>query len=171
MFDINYWLKQAPHISFGPEVLFIILGAIFILLWGLSLGRTRALVSLLSIYIAYVLMISFPYLSYVNRALNLKYDIEYVKVGLFFAVYIVVFGIFNKSLVKVRLSMKETSTVTVGIISLLQLCLLVSIVVNITQSIFLDRIPDYLAPFFLGQQALFTWFVLPILVILFIKKD
>ena len=170
-FNIDYWLKQAPHISLGPEVLFFILAIIFILLWGLSLGRTRALVSLLAIYIAYVLETTFPYLSYVNDRLNLKYDMSYVKIGLFFAVYIIVFAILNGSLVKKRLTMGETSVLLVGLISILQLGVLVSIIINNLPAPALTKIPLYLAPFFLGQQALFIWFALPIVVILFIKKD
>ena len=159
------------NLNLGPEVLFFILAVIFILLWGLSLGRTRAFVSLLAIYIAYVLETGFPYLSQVNSALNLKYDTAYVKIGLFFAIYILVFAILNSSLVKKRLTIKESSIVIVGLVSLLQLGLLISIISNSLPSLIIKQVPAYLLPFFLGQQALFIWFVLPIVAALFIKRD
>src|SRR3989344_3856179 len=132
------------RLSFGPEVLFFLLGVIFFLIWGLSLGRTRALVSLLSIYIAFVLKSTFPYFEYVSRSLNLKYDIKFIEIGLFFAAYIIVFAILNRSLVKVRLSMKETSLLLVGLISVLQLGLLISIIANNLPQDVIDRIPAYL---------------------------
>ena len=96
----------------------------------------------------------------------------YVKIGLFFAIYILVFGILNKSLVKKRMTLAETSVIMVGFVSLLQLCLLISIIVNNIPLSVTKQIPAYLLPFFIGQQALFAWFVLPVaLILLFIKKD
>lgn len=172
-FDLNRFIAIADVniLDFGPEVLFFMLGVIFVLIWGLSLGRTRALVSLLAIYIAYVLETTFPYLNMVYDAFNLKTDENLLKIGLFFAAYIIVFGILNKSLVKVRLSMKETSIATVGLISMLQLGLLISIIANTLPQDLISKIPAYLLPFFVGQQALFAWFLLPVMVILFLKKD
>ena len=172
-FDFNRIIPiiDVNIIDFGPGVLFFLLAVVFILIWGLILGRTRALISLLAIYIAYVLKATFPYLEYANKSLNLKYDIKFIEIGLFFAAYIIVFAILNRSLVKVRLSMKETSLLLVGLISVLQLGLLISIIANNLPQDFIDRIPAYLLPFFLGQQALFGWFVLPIIATLFIKKD
>lgn len=172
-FDLNRFIAIADVniLDFGPEVLFFLLGVIFVLIWGLSLGRTRALVSLLAIYVAYVLEITFPYLNQVYGAFNLKADENLLKVGLFFAAYIIVFGILNKSLVKVRLSMKETSLATVGLISILQLGLLISIIANTLPQDLISKVPVYLLPFFVGQQALFAWFLLPVIAILFIKKN
>ena len=165
------FLSSFSNLNLGPEVLFFILGVIFVLLWGLSLGRTRSLVSLLAIYIAYVLETGFPYLTQVDKALNLKYDMAYVKIGLFFAVYILVFAILNGSLVKKRLTMGESSIVIVGLVSLLQLGLLLSIIANNLPELIKKQVPAYLLPFFIGSQALFAWFVLPVVAVLFIKKD
>src|SRR3989344_8586837 len=172
-FDFNRIIPiiDVNIIDFGPGVLFFLLGVIFVLIWGLSLGRTRALVSLLSIYIAFVLKSTFPYFEYVSRSLNLKYDIKFIEIGLFFAAYIVVFAILNKSLVKVRLSIKETSIFIIGLISVLQLGLLISIISNDLPQQFISKIPASTLPFFFGPLALFVWFFIPIIAILFIKKD
>ena len=48
----------------SSQMLFGLLFLIVILLWGFSLGRTRALVSLLSIYIAFVIEEAFPYVGH-----------------------------------------------------------------------------------------------------------
>ncbi len=172
-FDPSRFLSLADMniLNFGPGVLFVALGVIFVLIWGLSLGRTRALVSLLAIYIAFVLESAFPYLDYVSSLLNLKAEEGLLRVGLFFAVYILVFGILNSSLVKVRLSMKETSIFLVGLISMLQLGLLISIIVNILPAGMITKIPGVLLPLFSGAQPLFFWFLLPVIAILFIRKD
>lgn len=158
-------------VDLGPQVLFFTLGVIFILLWGLSLGRTRALVSLLAIYIAYVLETLFPYLSYINDGLNLNYDISFIRIGLFFAIYIIVFAILNGSVVKARLTMGETSLAIVGLISALQLGLLTSIIVNNLSAVILRQAPEFILPFFYGQQALFAWFLAPVISLLFIRKN
>ena len=157
--------------NFGPGVLFFLLGVVFVLVWGLSLGRTRALVSLLAIYIAYVLEIAFPYLAHVSNIFGLKAGDGLLRIGIFFAAYIVVFAILNSSLVKVRLSMKESSVVIVGLISMLQLGLLISIIFNTLPATMLKQIPPSVMPFFSGNQALFFWFLLPVIALLFIRKD
>ena len=158
-------------LSFGPGVLFFMLGVIFVLVWGLSLGRTRALISLLAIYIGYVLETTFPYLEYLNNLFNFKTNRVFLKVGLFFVTYIIVFGILNKSLVKVRLSMKETSVFLVGLISMLQLTLLISIIVNMLPVDMLLKVPAHVMFVFSGNQQLFFWSLLPIIAVLFIKKN
>ncbi len=170
-FNTDFLAGLFANWTLGPEILFIILGIVFILIWGLSLGRTRALVSLLAIYIAYVIETLFPYLSYINDGLNLNYDISFIRIGLFFAAYIIVFAILNGSVVKVRLTMGESSLMIVGLISMLQLGLLISIIINNLSAAILRQAPEFILPFFYGQQVLFVWFLIPIASLLFIKKD
>ena len=58
--NLNLATSSNFNFNFSPSGLFAILVLIFLLLYGLSLGRTRALISLLGIYIAYAIMSVFP---------------------------------------------------------------------------------------------------------------
>jgi len=161
------------NFNFGPSGLFAILGLIFLLLYGLSLGRTRALVSLLGIYIAYAIMSVFPYLDRLHDLIGISPELYITRVGLFLFVYIIVFAVLNGSLVKSRLTIKDSSFFSVSIISFLQLGLLITIITNIV-SISALKTPEnlsYFAEYFSTNEALFYWFLAPIVVVLFMRRD
>lgn len=160
------------NFNFGPSGLFAILGLIFLLLYGLSLGRTRALLSLLGIYIAYAIMSVFPYLDLLHDAIRISPELYITRAGLFLCVYIIIFGILNRSLVKGRLTLKDASFVSVSVISILQLGLLITIITNIVPVSALKTSGNlaYLFEYFSTNEALFYWFLVPILVISFMKR-
>ncbi len=161
------------NFNFGPSGLFAILGLIFLLLYGLSLGRTRALISLLGIYVAYAITSVFPYLDRLHDLIKVSPELYITRVGLFLFVYVIVFVVFNHSLVKSRLTLKDASFLSVSIISVLQLGLLITIITNIVPvSAFkisgnLSGITEY----FSTNEALFYWFLAPIVVVSFMKRD
>ena len=156
--------------SFGPTTLFGVLALVFLLLYGLSLGRTRALISLLGIYIAYAIMSVFPYLDWLHELINISPELYVTRVVLFLFVYVAVFLILNKSLVKNRLTIKEASFFAVSVISVLQLVLLITIITNIVPvSVF--KVSNNLTQYFATHEALFYWFIVPIVVISFMKKE
>lgn len=161
------------NFNFGPSGLFAILGLIFLLLYGLSLGRTRALVSLLGIYIAYAIMSVFPYLDRLHDLIKVSPELYITRVGLFLFVYVIVFIVLNGSLVKDRLSIKDASFFSVSIISFLQLGLLITIITNIVPVSAL-KVPDNLsgfAEYFSTNEALFYWFLVPIVVVSFMRVN
>lgn len=153
----------------GPQVLFMGLLLVFLLLYGLSLGRTRALVSLLGIYIAYVFNATFVYFSELYKWIPLK-DTNLIRVATLLAVYLVVFYILNRSLVKARLTLKEASFFSVFIISVLQLGLLISIITNTLSPEMLGYFSGPFLSYFSTKSALFYWAIAPILVLIFLKK-
>lgn len=167
-------IPSISSFSLGPEMLFGVLALIFILLYGLSLGRTRALVSLLAIYIAYSIQSVFPYLDRLHDLLSISPDLYITRVALFLVTYILVFLILNKSLVKRRLTLADASFFSVSIISLLQLIILVTVITNIVPLSALrlnGKIPGDFVQYFATQEALFYWFLAPIVVLLFMKSE
>lgn len=168
---VNSYIQKFSSLRLGPESLFGILIVVFLLLYGLSLGRTRALVSLLGIYIAYVLQAIFPYFSELHDAVRFSPEMYLTRVALFFVFYLTVFAILNKSLVKRRLTMNEFSIFWVSLISLLQLGILVSIVLNFIP---VDRItifPEYLLGYFAEQRALFFWLTAPVVILIMMRRE
>ncbi len=171
----NFDLATISSFNFdlGPSGLFAILGLIFLLLYGLSLGRTRALISLLGIYIAYGIMSVFPYLDRLHDLIRVSPELYITRVGLFLFIYIVVFAILNRSLVKGRLTLKDASFFSVSVISFLQLVLLITIISNIVPVSVLKISGNLsgIAEYFSTNEALFYWFLSPIVVLLFMKSD
>ena len=103
----------------GPKELFGMLFILFIFLYGMSIGRTRALLSLLSIYVALTLTNLFPYFDTVTDAVS-NFEPYLLKAGLFFVLYIGAFFALHNSSLK-RLSMGGISLPKVMIISALQI--------------------------------------------------
>ncbi len=163
-------LVSAFGFSLGPYVLFAILGFVFILLYGFSLGRTRAMISLLGIYIAYSIVSVFPYLDRLHDVISFSPELYITRAGLFLLFYMIVFMILNRSLVKNRLTLKDASFLMVSIISFLQLILLMTIISNIVPVSVL-KLPDSLAWYFATNEALFYSFIAPVLTLLFLKGD
>ncbi|MBI2062457.1 MAG: hypothetical protein HYT64_02095 [Candidatus Yanofskybacteria bacterium] len=160
------------NFNFGPSGLFAILGLIFLLLYGLSLGRTRALVSLLGIYIAYAVMSVFPYLDRLHDLIRASPELYITRVGLFLFIYVIVFAVLNNSLVKSRLTIKDASFLSVSIISIMQLGLLITIITNIVPVSVLKISGSlaYLSEYFSTNEALFYWFLAPIVIVAFMKR-
>jgi len=168
---VESYLERFSNLNLGPEMLFGILVVVFLLLYGLSLGRTRALVSLLGIYIAYVLQAIFPYFLELHDALRFSPEMYVTRIALFLVFYLTVFAILNRSLVKHRLTMKEFSIFWVSLISLLQLGILVSIVLNFIPVDKLTIFPEYLSGYFAEQRALFFWLTAPVLILIMMRRE
>jgi len=173
-FDISnaQALFSGDLFSSSPSFLFIALILVCLLLYGLSLGRTRALVSLLAIYIAFVFELTFPYFNLLeNLSSPLTDDPALPRAIVFFIVYGLVFMILNRSLIKQRLSLDEASIVSVVAISLLQLGFLASILSTIAKESFIIQIPFSIEPYISSPQALFYWSIIPIFLLLFMKRS
>ena len=161
------------NFNFGPSGLFAVLGLIFLLLYSLSLGRTRVLISLLGIYIAYAIMSVFPYLGRLHDFIKISPELYITRVGLFLFVYVIVFAILNNSLVKGRLTLKVASFLSVSIVSVMQLCLLITIITNIVpvSALKISGSLSYLSEYFSTNDALFYWFLAPIVVVSFMRGN
>ena len=120
-----------PASSFGPAWLFGALGTISISLFGLSMGRTRAIISLLSIYVALAFNQLFPYLDEIQKIVGNSIEKYWLRVGLFLAVYLAAFLIFNSSFLKRKISSHEYSLFWIIILSAIQLGFMVSIIFSI----------------------------------------
>src|SRR3989338_9070209 len=153
--------KYIPNFDLGPSGLFAILGLIFLLLYGLSLGRTRALISLLGIYVAYSIVSVFPYLDRLHEAMRISSELYITRVGLFLLIYVMVFSVLNRSLVKNRLTLKDASFLSVSIISILQLGLLITIITNTVPVSALKASGNLfgIAEYFSTNETLFYWFM------------
>lgn len=168
-FNFNFLSKL--HLNFGPGILFAGLILVALLLYGLSLGRTKAVVSFLGVYIAYAVYSVFPFWEWLHKAIKFSPKLYLTQIGFFLVVYLIVFLILNKSLVKSRMTIGEASFFAVSIISVLQLGLLMTIILNILSvEVVAKIVPAYLARFFITSSAMFYWFIAPIPALLLVRR-
>lgn len=162
--------KLYRGLNVGPTTLFVGLALVFLILYGLSLGRTKALISLLSIYVALAFDAAFPYLGRLHEVVGVTKDIYTTRIVVFMLVYLLTFAILNKSFAKARFTLKESSIISVAVISLAQIGLLIAVITNIIPDEIIEKMPEYLSAYFATKEALFLWVVIPIIILLFFKK-
>ncbi len=161
---------HAPALSSGE--LFGILIVLGFLVLALTLGRTRTLVSVLSLYVAFAFQTIFPYFGWLLQHQSFTDDVQTLRVFVFLILYAIVFALLNRSLLKTRFNLSEASFFSVVLMGLVQLGFIISIVLNLAPS-FYDisaKIPASFDPYMAGQRALFVWALIPILLIFFQKS-
>ncbi len=162
---------QVPSLT--PAELFGILVVVGVLLMALTLGRTRTLISTLSIYVAFSLQAIFPFFSWLLKQQSFTNDLPTLRVFVFLFLYAIVFGLMNRSILKTRFNLIESSFVSVVLMGLAQLGLVISIILNLAPSFYniSQRIPASLLPYIGNQHALFYWALVPIFLLLFQKHS
>lgn len=153
----------------GFSWLFGALGAVALSLYGLSLGRTRAVMSLMAIYVAYTISSLFPYFTEIEDMVSDTVAGYWIRIGFFLVSYIVIFVIFNFSLLRKRFSFAEFSLFGILLISLVQL--------GFAGSIIFSYLPSEIASGWLfglynyvgTQQALFFWAIVPLPSVFFLR--
>lgn len=161
----------APAFSSGE--LFGLLVIVGVLLMALTLGRTRTLVSTLSIYVAFTLQTIFPFFGWLLKHTSFTDDLPVLRVVVFFVIYAITFFLLNRSVLKARFNLGEASFSAVVLMGLAQLGFVVSIIVNLAPSFYdiSSKIPVGLLPYIGNQSALFVWALIPCGLILFQKHN
>jgi hypothetical protein len=151
--------------------LFALLGLVIFLLYGLSVGKTKALVSLLAIYVAYMLTVFFPFLPWLKSQIILPDQAPVLSVGLFAIFYILTFLLLSHSMMRHRLTLGEISITKVVFISIVQLGLLASITISLLPAEFGAKIFGVAYPYLAGQKALWLWAASSLLILPLMKAE
>src|SRR3989344_9366860 len=133
--------KLSENLNLGPTTLFVGLALVFLLLYGLSLGKTKVLISLLGIYVALAFDAAFPYLEQLHNALPVEVEIYVTRLAVFMLMYLLTFAILNKSFASKRLTLKDSSIISVSVVSLTQIGLLVAVITNIIPDEIIEKMP------------------------------
>lgn len=139
-----------------PKGLFALFAVVALVLYGISVGRTKALVSLLSIYVAYMLAVLFPFLPWLTERLPSSIQ-PLLSAGVFIALYALTFAVLSSSLTRTRLSLGEISVWRVAIVSIIQVGLLASICASLMPA---DIKQQFLGPLEMligSRYALWAW--------------
>jgi hypothetical protein len=169
-FDLEY-LKSLIPFSLSSEMMMGIIILAFLLLWGVAMGKTRTLISLVAFYMAFVFKTIFPFYGELrNMFAKSAFPDYYFQLGVFFLAYIIILIVLNGSVLRRRLSLGDSSFISILLINLMQFCLVASILVTIVPADVLARFPVGMLPYFFGAKALFAWFSAPLVLLFFLGK-
>src|SRR3989344_1636505 len=150
-------------ISGGNATLIIVAFFIFaFFIIGMALGRSKIMISIVSLYIAYFLENTFPYQKEFSSYFS-NYDPYLTRIALFLIFYILILLFLNKSVLRSRFSVMETPFFTILFISLIKAGLMVSI---LSTYIPVDVVKSYsslLFDYFGTPNARFLWAILPVI--------
>ena len=140
-------------------VLFFIVGA---LLYGLSLGRDRIIVILVSIYMALAVVTNAPYI----RGFNAEFTINQgfvLRIGFFLGIFVVLFFLLSRSALLRTLGSDSTGAWwQVIVFSFLQCGLMISVTLAFLPPGTTNNLSPFIQQAFLSDPARFSWLVLPI---------
>lgn len=167
--------SAGPHLSLSNpswDLFIIVFFAVAVFIYGMSLGRDRNLLILLTIYISMALASSLPRLRLPKLgAVDLGRVLDF-KVAVFLFFFMVLFVMLSRSAVLKGLAHVGSGSLTqVLLYSILHVGLLLSI----TMSLLPDNAQITFAPLtrdiFTSELGRFTWLVLPILAMTALRPE
>lgn len=148
-------------------ILFFVVAA---LLYGLSLGRDRIVVILVSIYMALAVVNAAPYIKDLETTISFNQAFAF-KVSTFLGLFVILFFLLSRSaLLRVFGEGSRGAWWQVILFSFLHVGLLISIVLSFVP----PEVNDHLAPLtrqiFTTEAARFAWILLPILAMAVVRN-
>ena len=161
---------QISQVLHNPQGLFVMLAVVVVILYGLSIGKTKALVSLLSVFVAYLLTVLFPFLDWLTNHVNLPASLP-TMVVVFAGLYVATFFLLSSSMIGGRLTLGEISLTKVVLISIVQLGLISSIVITLAPVEFARATFGPAYPYLAGSRTLWIWAAASVAIMPFMRQD
>jgi hypothetical protein len=141
-------------------LLFFLIGA---LLYGLSLGRDRVIVILVSVYMALAVVSNTPVLSSINLSLHVSENFV-LKITYFIGVFVILFFLLSRSalLKTIGGSNSPGSWWQTILFSILQVGLLISITLNFLPNELTQGLSDVTKQIFMSDNGRSAWMIIPI---------
>lgn len=142
-----------------------------VFLVGFTLGRTRMLLALIAIYTAAFIESHFVYFARLQtylKSTGRQIPEYYIHIGLLIVLYLIIFMVLNRSILKGRLAIKEASIFAISLEAILIVGLMTSIVVTYLPADVIKQLPAGILKYFLNKNAQFIWAVAPIVLALFL---
>jgi len=151
-------------------VLFFVVAA---LLYGLSLGRDRIIVILVSIYMSLAIVNTAPFLPNIETSIIVN-DVVILKISTFLGVFIALFFLLSRSgLLKTIASGDEKgSWWQVMLFSILHVGLLISVTLTfLPDNVIADKFTPFTQMMFIGDWARFLWIIAPVIAMSFLVNS
>ena len=140
-----------------------------VFLIGLNLGRSRILLSLISLYVAAFLEPRFVYFDKLREATGNRPEF-WLHIGLFLAFFIISFAILNRSVLKHSMTLRETSFFPIIFAAILEIGFLASLIMAYFPPEISGNLPAAFIKFFGTQNAQFWWALTPLILLIFMKR-
>ena len=136
-------------------------------LYGITLGRARVVVQIVSSYMTMALLAAAPFLSQVQNKTPLSHAVFYLIS--FLVVFSLLCALLSKSAFHRHLAEGKGSWGDVLVLSVVQIGLLTSIALSSLSAQTIGMFSPITRTIFTGQPASFVWVVLPILALVVIR--
>jgi hypothetical protein len=149
-------------------ILFFVVAAF---LYGLSLGRDRVIVILVSIYMALAIVNTAPYLSSFNAEISYN-NASIFNVTVFVGIFIVLFFLLSRGALLKTLggSASNGSWWQSMIFSFFHVGLILSILMSYLPQATVNHVSEGMRNLFISDPARFFWLVAPIIMMVLIRK-
>lgn len=149
------------------DLFLILFFVIATFLYGLTLGRARVVVQIVSSYITVALLASAPFLEKLEARTPLNHTIFYLAA--FLTVFILLFLLLSKSAFHQHLSEGQGSWTDILLLSVVQIGFLTSIILSSMSGFAIGHMSGVTRIVFSNQPAPFIWTVLPVAALIIIR--
>lgn len=141
-------------------------------LYGLSLGRDRIVVILVSIYMALAVSTTAPYIGQLNAQIGVQ-NVFVFQISTFVSTFIILFLLLSRSALLRTIASSDNSGSwwQVLVFSVLHVGLLVSITLSFLPPAALNSLSPLTRQIFASELGRFLWIIAPILIMVMIKSD
>ncbi|MCA9375665.1 MAG: hypothetical protein KC925_01225 [Candidatus Doudnabacteria bacterium] len=166
--DLNEWAVNAGFDVSSPswDLFIAIFFVAAVVLYGLTLGRERIIVVLMSIYMGVAISHAVPVLA--NEGQILGFDAYIVRLVVFFAVILAMFFLSSRAGIFSGFGANGHILVLVAI-SVLQVGLLISTTLSYLPTTMTGALSPLMQSVFLSETAVTIWAVVPLLAFYFMK--
>ncbi len=156
-----------PKLNYGWLVALFFVFMIFLV--GLSLGKSRILLSLICLYVAAFLESHFIYFDKLRGVIKSQPE-SWLHIGLFLIFFIISLAILNRSALKHSLTLRETSFFPIVLITIVGIGFLASLIVSYLPPEINGIWPTAVIKFFGTKNAQFWWALTPLVILIFFKR-
>ena len=143
------------------DVLFLVVAAILGFVYGFVIGRDRAVIILLSLYMAFCVVTNAPVIARISQGLGFG-RVPALQVGWFLGLFVILFLILWRSAALKNLIRDRGHWLHAGIFGLLEIGFLASAILFLLPSTFIAGLPASFRAVFLHDVARSIWFIAPI---------
>lgn len=148
-------------IQIPADGLFLVVVAILGFAYGVVIGRDRAVIVLLSLYVAFCIVTNAPAISLVSQGLGFG-RVPALRVGWFLGLFVVLFVILWRSSALKNLIHTRGHWMHAGVFGLLEIGFLTSTSLFLLPSAWISALPALFQVVFLGDIGRSVWFLAPI---------
>lgn len=169
--DLMKLLTQVNWSSPTWDLFIILFFVITVFLYGMSLGRDRIVVILVSIYMALAVVSNAPFLAHLNASVKIG-DFFAFKITAFLGLFVLLFFLLSRSaLLHTFGNLASGNWLQVMIFSTLHVGLLVSITLSFLPKEAVGHLAPMTREIFASETARFAWIVAPIVAMAVLRGE